>query len=96
MDLYNYTTHALRPAKTEETVSHRQKNNVKEAGTPASANKLCTPLTAVPTAVRNKVTKTVSEKQLLRNNSAERPSSYESPAPPPSPLLISSGLWLDA
>ena len=33
---------------------------------------LCISLIAVSTAVRNKVTKTVSEKQLLRNNSATR------------------------
>ena len=81
-----------------------------EEGTPPVRSNLCTPLIAVSTALRNKVTKTVSEKQLLGNNSAARdsiqlwepsstsfllispglcqqqetPSSYESPAPPPS------------
>ena len=34
----------IRPAKTEETVSHRQSINVKEVGTPPVRNNLCTPL----------------------------------------------------
>ena len=62
----------LRPAKTEETVSHRQNNSVKEVGTPPVRSNLCTSLIAVSIAVRSKVTETVSEKQLLRNNSAAR------------------------
>ena len=44
-------------------------NNVKEVETPPARSNLCTALTAVSTAVRIKVTKTVSKKQLLRNNS---------------------------
>ena len=63
---------AFRPAKTEETVSHRQNNNVKEVGTPPVRSNLCTLLTDVLTIVRNKVTKTMSEKQRLKNNSAVR------------------------
>ena len=66
---------AVRPAKTEETVSHRQNNDVKDVGTPPVQSSLCTSLTAVSTAVRNKVTKTVSEEQLLRNNRSKRVSS---------------------
>ena len=49
--------------KTEETVSRRQNNSVKEVGTPSVPSDLCTSLTAVSTAVRSRVTKTV------RNNS---------------------------
>ena len=74
-----------------------QNNRYYGGGEPAGAKQLvyfaacsfnsnfCTPLTAVSTAVRNKAAKTVSQKQLLRNNSAARQSicSYESPAPPP-------------
>ena len=52
---------ALRPVKTEETVSHRQNNNVKEMGARAVPRNLCTSLTAV-SAVCGTVTKTVSEK----------------------------------
>ena len=59
---------ALRPVKTEETVSHRQNNKVKEVGTPPAPSNLCASLIAVSTAVRSKVTKTMSEKQLLWNN----------------------------
>ena len=61
MEEINSSSGRSDPAKAEETVSHRQKNNVKEAGTPASAQQLCT-----PTAARSKVTRTVSERQLLR------------------------------
>ena len=62
----------LQPAKTEETVSHRQNNGVSEVGTSSEPSNLSTSLTAVSTALRNKVTKTVSEKQLLWDNSAAR------------------------
>ena len=41
-------------------------------------------LTAVSTAVRDKVTKTVSEKQLLTREAEDSPTPYDSPAPPPS------------
>ena len=58
---------ALRPAKTEETISHRQNNNVKEMGTPPVRRNLCTTLITLSTAVGNNVTKTASEKQLLRS-----------------------------
>ena len=67
----------VRPVKTEETVSHRQNNNVKEVGTPRPPqmrSNFCTSLIALSTAGRNKVTQTGSEKQLLRNNSAARQS----------------------
>ena len=84
----------LRPVKTEETVSHRQ-NDVKEVGTPPAPSNLSTSLTAVSTAVRNKVTKTVSEKQLLRNNSAARQSIQLLEPSSTSLLLISPSLWYD-
>ena len=38
---------ALRPAKTEETVSHRQNNSVKEVGTPPARNNVHTSPIAV-------------------------------------------------
>ena len=53
-----YVYLALGPAMTEVTVSHRQNDNVEEVGIPPVQSNLCTPLTAVSTAVRNKVTKT--------------------------------------
>ena len=59
---------------------------------PARSN-LWTPQLALSTAVRNKVTKTVSEKQLLRNSSAANPSSYESPAPPPCSWFLLGSCW---
>ena len=40
---YEYLVPALRPAKTEETVSHRQNNAVKEVGTPSERSSFCTP-----------------------------------------------------
>ena len=49
--------------KTEETVSRRQNNTVKEVGTSPVRSSLCTSLIAISTAERSKVTKTVSEKQ---------------------------------
>ena len=48
---------ALRPAKTAETVSHRQNSNVKEVGTPPVLSNLCAPRLALSTVVRNRVTK---------------------------------------
>ena len=55
--------------KTEEAVDHRQNNNyVKAVGTSPVRSSLCTPLTAVSTAARSRVTRTVSVAQLLRNN----------------------------
>ena len=68
----------VRPVKTEETeetASHLQSNNVKEVGTPRPPqmrSNFCTSLIALSTAGGNRVTQTVSEKQLLRNNSAAR------------------------
>ena len=53
---------ALRSAKTEETVSHRE-NNVKEMGTPSVPSSFCTPELALLTAVRNRVTKTEVRRQ---------------------------------
>ena len=56
--------------------SSQNRNNVQEVGTPPRVKQfLRTSLTAVSTAVRNKVTKTVSEKRLLRTSSAARQSS---------------------
>ena len=73
----------LWPTKTKETISHFQNNNVKEAGSPPVWSNMCTSLIAVSSAVLNKVTKMVSEKQLLRRTQQQdNPSSYESPAPP--------------
>ena len=46
--------------------------SAKEVGTPPVRSNLCTSLIVVSIAVRSKVTETVSEKQLLRNNSAAR------------------------
>ena len=66
---------ALRPAKAEETVSHRPNKNVKEVGTPPVPSNLCTSLIAVSSDVRSKVTKTVSKEQLLRNKFAARQTS---------------------
>ena len=40
--------------KTEETVSRRQNNSVKEVGTPPVPSNLCTSLIAASTAVRRK------------------------------------------
>ena len=42
-----------------------QTNNVKDVGTPPVPSNLCTSLTAVSTAVRRKVTKTVPEKATV-------------------------------
>ena len=64
-DTYGYLVHALRPVQTQETVSCRQNSNVKEVGTQPVRSNLCTSLTAVLTAVRNKVTKTRSEKATV-------------------------------
>ena len=88
------TRSSARPAKTEETVSHRQNcdNNVKEVGTQPVRSNLSTSLTAVSTAVRSNVTKTVSEKQLLRNNSAAGQSVQLGQPIATSLLLISTGL----
>ena len=82
-DTYGYLVHALRPVQTEETVSCRQNTNVKEVGTPPVRSNLFTSLTAVSTAVRSRVTKTMSVEQLSRNNGNKRLSSFPSPAPPP-------------
>ena len=53
---------------------------------------LCTALTAVSTAARSKVTKTVPEKQLLRNNFAARQSILLWESSSTSLLFISPGL----
>ena len=58
---------ALRPIKTEETVSHDQSNNDKEVRPIPVRSNLCTPLIAVSTAVREKVIKTESEKQAIED-----------------------------
>ena len=50
--------------QTEETVSHRQNNDVKEVGTPPAPSDTSTSLTVVSTAVLSKVTKTTVEEQL--------------------------------
>ena len=70
----------LRPVKTEETVSHRQ-TNVKEVGTPPARSNLSTSLTAVSTAVPDKVTRTVSRKatveEQLSNKAIHPEQSYK-------------------
>ena len=53
---------ALRPTKTEETVSHHQSSNVMEAGTTPVCSNFSTSVIAVSTAVGSKVTKIASEK----------------------------------
>ena len=64
--VYESLVRALRSVKTKETASHRQNNNVKAVGTPPVRSNLCTPLTAVSTAVRytNGVKKATVEQQL--------------------------------
>ena len=56
----------LRIVKCEEAVIHSQNNSVNEVETPPVPSNLCTLLIYVSTAVWNRVTKTVSEKQLLK------------------------------
>ena len=68
-----------RPAKTEEeTVAATARTTMlrmwDSLGTPPVPSIWCAQPLAVPTVVRNKVTWTVSEKQLSRNNSAARQS----------------------
>ena len=73
--------------KTEETINHRQNNNVKEMRIPPVPSNLFTSLTAVAVLIaeRSKVTETVSEKQLLKPEGKKPcPALYDSPAPPPS------------
>ena len=45
-----------------------QNNNVKEVETPPARSSLCTEVTALSTAMRNKVTKTVSRTTQQQNN----------------------------
>ena len=71
-------------AKTEETVGHRQNNNVKVMGTLPVRSNLRAALITVPTAARSKVTKAVPEKQPLKPEAKDCPHLYESPAPSPS------------
>ena len=61
----NNPSQALPPAKTEETVSHRQGYNVKEVGTPPVPSNLRTPLIAVSTAMRTMSQRPVSEKATV-------------------------------
>ena len=67
---YEELVQAPQHAKTEETVSHRQNNNVKEVGTPPVRSNLCTSLIAVSTAARaeqshkDSVRKATVEEQL--------------------------------
>ena len=60
----------LRPAKgwRDRHAGTATENNLKEVGIPPLPSSLCASLTAVSTALRSKITKTMSEKQLLRNN----------------------------
>ena len=46
---------ALRPVKTEKTVSHRQNNHAKGVGTPVIQSNWCTLITAVSTAVQKRI-----------------------------------------
>ena len=70
----------------------RMKRSSATARTTTLRSNLCTSLNAVPTAVRSKVTRTVSEKQLLRNNSAARQTIQLRESSSTSHLLISPGL----
>ena len=85
---YEELVQAPQHAKTEETVSHHQNNNVKEVGTPPVRSNLCTSLIAVSAAARaeqshkDSVRKATVEEQL--SSKTINPSSYDSPAPPPS------------
>ena len=64
--------HALRPAKTEETVSsQRQNNTVKEVGTPPVQSTLCASLIAVSTSCaeqghKDNVREVTVEEQLMQ------------------------------
>ena len=62
---YERLVRALRPVKTEETVSRYQNNSVQEVGTPPVPNNLSTPQLALSTVIRNKVTEKVSEKAAV-------------------------------
>ena len=81
---YEDLVQAPQHAKTEETVSHHQNNNVKEVGTPPVPSNLCTPLTAVSTGARaeqshkDSVRKATAEEQL--SSKTVNPSNYDSPA----------------
>ena len=63
----NSSSTRLRPAKTEETVSLRQNNDVKYVGTPPMPSNLCTSLIAVSTAVRSEL----SHKNSVREVTVE-------------------------
>ena len=54
----------LRPAKTEETVSHRQSNDVKEVGTSPVQSNLCTSCT-MPHTNHTKTCECVSERNIV-------------------------------
>ena len=57
------------PQKSEEAVDHRQNNSyIKAVGTSPVRSNLCAPLVAVSTAVRSRVTRTMSVAHLLRNS----------------------------
>ena len=68
-----------RPSATARTTT-----DGKELGTPPVESNLCTSLIAVSTAVQSKVTKTVSEKQLLKPEAKDSPTVDESPVLPSS------------
>ena len=76
---YEKLDQTLRPAKTQDIVSRRQNNTVKEVGTPPVRINLRASLIAVSTAVLSKVTKTVSEKQLFKAEAKDSPTHRESP-----------------
>ena len=61
------------PQRPKRPSHHRQNNSVKEVGTPSVRSNLWTSLTAVSTAARSKVTKAVSEKQLLKPEAKDSP-----------------------
>ena len=75
------------PQKTEETVSHRQNNTIKEVGTQPVRSNLCASLICVS---EKQLCGTKPQRQCPKSNcwgttqQQDNPSSYESPAPPPS------------
>ena len=80
------------PQKTEEAVDHRQNNSyVKAVGSSSVRSNYCTPLFAVSTALRSRVTKTMSVAQLWGEHLKQKTVQLSEPSST-SLLLISSGL----
>ena len=65
--------------KNNDGMGWFKNNTVKEGGTLPARINLCTPLIAVSIAVQNKVTKTMTERQQLRNDSGGTKSQRQCP-----------------